>query len=195
MAYDKYKSKNPVLKALLRHFTRSLIGLAESIEIKNVADAGCGEGRILKKFASAKSCLRVLGLDISEDKLGICRELNPRASLLCCDITALPLKKGCVDLLLCLETLEHLQEPRRALQELRELSCRHLIFSVPDHPYFRISNLLRGRYLSSLGNEKAHLNLWTFKAFSRLIAEYFDILNSCRPFPWIILLCKPKDNA
>jgi hypothetical protein len=96
------------------------------------------------------------------------------------------------DCILCLEVLEHLEDPQLALQKLRALQAQHYIFSVPQEPVWRILNCLRGRYLSSFGNTPGHLQHWSRRQFVQLISQHFRVEKTVGPFPWTVVYCSPK---
>jgi ubiquinone/menaquinone biosynthesis C-methylase UbiE len=85
---------------------------------KTVLDAGCGwaYGAELLAQAGAES---VVGIDISETVIEAAREqVDPRVSLEVADLTDLPFESGSFDLVVCFETIEHLRDQSRALDEL-----------------------------------------------------------------------------
>ncbi|MBI2916992.1 MAG: class I SAM-dependent methyltransferase [Chloroflexi bacterium] len=79
-----------------------------------MADVGCGTGLITRRLIAEK----VVGLDINRWNLhravGHVATLRPVQG----DAERLPLRPHCFDLMVCTETLEHLVEPRRALQDM-----------------------------------------------------------------------------
>ena len=98
------------------------------------------------------------------------------------------------DLIVCCEVLEHLEEPRRALEALRRIVTGHLILSVPREPIWRLLNIARLKYIVDLGNTPGHLQHWSAQRFTALAAEYFDVLAVRKPLPWTMLLCGPKQR-
>ena len=96
------------------------------------------------------------------------------------------------DLVICSEVLEHLNEPSKALKEVRRVTGGFCIMSVPNEPLWCLLNIVRGAYLSNYGNTPGHVNHWNKKSFEKLIGEYFDITKACSPLPWILVSGKPK---
>jgi hypothetical protein len=96
------------------------------------------------------------------------------------------------DLVMVLEVLEHLRYPENAMIEAGRISGRYCLFSVPDEPYFRIANLLRGKNISRLGNDIGHINHWDEIAFLKLVSKNFNIIYTRKPFPWTIVLCEKR---
>jgi hypothetical protein len=60
---------------------------------------------------------------------------------------------------LALEVLEHLEDPAAAAAEMRRVSKRAVVITVPLEPFFRGGNLARGRYVGRLGSTPGHLNM------------------------------------
>ena len=99
---------------------------------------------------------------------------------------------GSFDLVFALEVLEHLEHPRVALEELCRVSGRWLILSVPREPLWRILNLARLRYATSLGNTPGHVQHWSCRRFADLVSEFADVRAVLRPLPWTVLLAETR---
>jgi 2-polyprenyl-3-methyl-5-hydroxy-6-metoxy-1,4-benzoquinol methylase len=106
------------------------------------------------------------------------------------DVGRIPYTSASFDLVLCLEVLEHVREPIPALEELRRVSSRHCLISVPNEPFFMISNLLRGKNVRAWGNDPEHLHRWTAPQFLGMVRERFAVERVAYPFPWVIALCR-----
>ena len=101
----------------------------------------------------------------------------------------LPYKDNSFDLVICTEVLEHLEEPAKALKEILRVSKKYLIISVPNEPLFMVSNFLRGKNLSRLGNDMGHINHWNpFSLKEFLTQNKIKVKKTNLPFPWIIIL-------
>lgn len=96
------------------------------------------------------------------------------------------------DLVVCCEVLEHLNRPEEALRRLQCVVSRNLIISVPREPIWRLLNLARGKYIGSLGNTPGHLQHWSARAFTQLVARYFELVAVRTPLPWTIALCRRR---
>ncbi|MFH1971913.1 MAG: methyltransferase domain-containing protein [archaeon] len=57
------------------------------------------------------------------------------------DVQNLSFEDNTFDVVLCQEVLEHVQDPVRAIKELKRVCRKRLIITVPNEPYF---TLLRG---------------------------------------------------
>jgi hypothetical protein len=86
-------------------------------------------------------------------------------------------------------------ETTRALSALVALRPRHLLVTVPHEPWFLLSNLLRGKNLTRLGNDPEHVQLFTAGRFGRLLRRHLTIERSTQSYPWLLALGRPKGSA
>ena len=194
-AYDKYGSKNPIVKVIMKGFHDSLNGLVNKVKPKSINEIGCGEGYWVIKW-SGKGIL-TKGSDFSEQVIEIAKE-NAKSQRVDPDLFSVKniyeLEEGKenADLIVCCEVLEHLDDPKLALQSLEKIVDHYLIISVPREPIWRFLNLLRGKYIKDLGNTPGHLQHWSSAKLVDLVSNYFEIIEVKKPFPWTMLLCKAK---
>ncbi len=98
------------------------------------------------------------------------------------------------DLVLMVEILEHLESPLHGLLEANRLSASHIIASVPNEPLWRILNMLRLKYIGSLGNTPGHINHWGKHTFTKLISSQFDLMKIKSPLPWVMIIRTKKNK-
>ena len=92
-------------------------------------------------------------------------------------------------MVICTEVLEHLENPELALMELKRVSKKYILLSVPNEPFFMLANLLRGKNISRWGNDIEHINHWSFWSFQSFIkSKGVNIAKKFFPFPWTIVL-------
>lgn len=193
----KYQSKNPLAKFLLNNFYSEIYGLIEfCLPIKNLVDVGCGEGfgiyRLQRKFSGES--FTITGVDISKKSLEICKKMNPSVPLYEGDIYKLPFASKKFEMVMCLETLEHLEHPEVALEELCRVSKKYLLLSVPNEPLFSLSTFIRGKYMRNFGRLPEHLQFWSSGKFIKLISKRTKLKKVRKPFPWAIVLCEPGNG-
>ena len=87
------------------------------------------------------------------------------------DIYSLPFADKSFAVTFCLEVLEHLQTPEKALAELCRVTDRTLILSVPHEPFFCLGNLLSGKNISRLGNPQDHINFFTLSKLKNFLQK------------------------
>jgi ubiquinone/menaquinone biosynthesis C-methylase UbiE len=190
--FDKYGSRNPLVRRLMAGFEHALTGLLEQADPDSVLDVGCGEGVLTVKWARRLAARRVVGLDLPDAKLEAQWEsrFEPNLSFVPGRAEALPFGTGEFALVAAIETLEHVPDPEQTLAEMRRVARGHLLVSVPREPLWRALNLARGAYLAELGNTPGHLNHWSKRAFERLLESYGEVLEVRTPFPWTMALVR-----
>jgi SAM-dependent methyltransferase len=189
----KYEKGGRVGGWLVDRFFGAVESLCAGQRSARVLEVGCGEGY------STERLLRFLGPDVELRALDTEQRLvdaaarrNPRVSVRLGSIYALEEPDASVDLVLALEVLEHLEEPRRALAELRRVARGAVITSVPREPLWRFLNLCRFRYLGALGNTPGLVQHWSSGAFLRLVEDYGEVTAVRTPIPWTIVRWSPR---
>jgi len=185
--YRKYTSKNPLMGIIISKFMTDLSETISPLEdVNSVIDIGCGEGFII-------NCLNrpdITGVDISKKALDIAKRKNPGCNFCTGSVYDLSFKESSFDLVIATEILEHLENPEEALQEIGRISSSYCLFSVPNEPYFRTMNFLRGKNLKRYGNDIEHVQNWSSREFVKLLETYFDVVEVKKPFPWTMVLCR-----
>lgn len=190
--YDKYETRNPIARYLMRGFLTAFTSMVEFSGAKDVHEVGCGEGHL--SMILAQYAARVRASDISERVLEKARTLaeanNARISFKAASIYDLDPAKDAAELVVCCEVLEHLPDPERALQILCCLARPYLLISVPQEPVWRILNLLRAKYVGSLGNTPGHLQHWSKGAIINCVRRHARVVRVSTPFPWTMILSR-----
>jgi SAM-dependent methyltransferase len=137
-----------------------------------VLDVGCGTGHALaalqQRFGASHPC-ELWGLDFAESAITTAKALLPSATFVCHDVYTAPLPAAYFDLVLCTETMEHLERPREALDTLIN-ACGPggtIVFTVPD---------------GAVDTWDGHRNFWTVPAFSALLGP-FGLAEISTPWP------------
>ncbi|MDF2617671.1 MAG: Methyltransferase type 11 [Xanthobacteraceae bacterium] len=196
--YDKYGSRNPIVRWMMEGFTRDLSELVAAAAPRTIHEVGCGEGYWVMKWH--RQGFDVRGSDFSTTVIEIARREAAAVGVApelfsAKSIYDLDPAQDSADLIVCCEVMEHLEHPETALEVLQRLGPRNVILSVPREPLWRILNMARGKYLSSFGNTDGHIQHWTPSAFKALISRYFDIIEVRAPLPWTMLLCRPRGSS
>ena len=188
--FDKYGSKNPVVRRLMAGFERDLDALFTRAAPESILDVGCGEGILTERWAWALGDRPVVGIDLEDSKLQAewATRQRPNLSFRAMPASDLPFADGEFDLAAAIEVLEHVPDPERTVAEMARVARRHLLVSVPREPLWRMLNVARGAYLSDLGNTPGHVNHWSARGFRRLLERHGRIFESRSPFPWTMLL-------
>ena len=155
---DRSKARTAFLENRHRFF-REILELAagQGVEVgeRSVADAGCGTGELLAYLAEGDAPPKDLtGYEYVDSARALAQTACPAAA-----IASLDLYEGVAaqhDVVFCLEVLEHLEYPERALETLRKMTREGgaLIVTVPD-----------GRYDTYGG----HSNFWSPTSWRRFL--------------------------
>lgn len=189
--YQKHANTNPIQKLLIENFYKKFFNMVKPLRVSTILDVGCGEGFTLKKLEERKIGKRNEGIDYSAAAIKIGHKIYPELNLKKGDVYNLDYKDNTFDLSICTEVLEHLDDPVKAVSEIKRVTAKYIIFSVPNEPFFILANFFRGKYLRRLGNHPEHINHWTMWGFERFLKEQgLTIVKRKHPFAWNLVLAK-----
>ncbi len=191
--FNKFEDSNPIIKKIMSGYFTALKTIISHITFDTIIDAGCGEGYV-SNFLYQLTKKNMHAFDVSESVIKLAQAIYPQISFATASIYNSRFENNSFDLVTCLEVLEHLDYPEKALKELCRISQKYLILSVPNEPIWRISNFVRGKYLKDFGNTPGHVNHWGQKAFLSLCQKYGNIVKIEKPFPWIMVLMESNRN-
>jgi len=125
-----YRSKHSSGSDISRYMlTRSILNTINNYSFKTFIDIGGAEGytaNLVKKLFDAE----VMSTDLSAAACLRAKEIY-NIDAVPCDIHALPFDDNKFDIVLCSETLEHVTEYKKALDELLRITKEVLIITVP----------------------------------------------------------------
>lgn len=189
---DKYLKSNFIIQKLIKNFYWSIERIISEIEVNKILEVGCGPGfstQYLTKILNDKD------FQASEYKLDLVKEAqkrNPEIKIQQESIYELKRTTDSFDLIIALEVLEHLENPDLALKELRRVTSKYCLLSVPNEPLWRILNICRLKYLKNFGNTPGHIQHWPKDKFTHLLSKYFYVKKIKMPLPWIIVLAEKR---
>lgn len=171
--HNKHTTGNWLYRKHLESFFHRMNEMLAETEPRSVLDAGCGEGFVLDYLAKRHPDVRLTGVDLSDEAVAFARErFGDVAQFRTGSVYKLPFSDNSFDTVLCSEVLEHLDEPGRAIQELKRVARNYVLITVPHEPYFQWLNTL-GRRLG-VNPDAGHVNFWTTKTFEEFIRRHFD---------------------
>jgi ubiquinone/menaquinone biosynthesis C-methylase UbiE len=192
--YDKYGTKNPIARALMRGFLGAVSELYAQVGPDSVLEVGCGEGRLAQHLLERSP--RPIRFIVSDLDLGALDEhLDPRLETCQASVDDLPFADATFDLVVCCEVLEHLQDPLAGLGEVARVARRAVIVSTPREPLWRLLNVARGAYLRDLGNTPGHVQHFSRRGLERLVESRLRVVARRSPPPWTVLLAVPPARA
>jgi ubiquinone/menaquinone biosynthesis C-methylase UbiE len=110
--------------------------------IQRILDVGCGTGVVGIDLMSIVSTAQLVGLDIEYSILQVAKGKIPSgmtSDFVTGDAYSLPFDKACFDLVACQYVLQHLNQPIRALEEMRRVNRpggQVIIFEFDDRSGF-----------------------------------------------------------
>ncbi len=188
--YDKHHSKNIIVQFMMDKFHKDFDALVKKAKPKTLFDIGCGEGYTTDIIKRCNKNVKIVASDIDKGIIEKAKRMHKGIKFSLNDVYNLKFKGNNFDCAIASELLEHLDNPDKAIKEMRGVSKRHCIFSVPKEPYWRMANILRLAYISRLGNTPGHVQNWTTGQFRRLLEKHFKNVEIKSSTLWNIALCK-----
>jgi ubiquinone/menaquinone biosynthesis C-methylase UbiE len=193
-AYDKYGSGNPIERRLMQGFFRSLDSCLVGLHPRSVLEVGAGEGEVAAHASGRLGNASVVVMDLPAAPLTAMWRRHGLIGLFG-DVRNLPFPDDSFDLVLGIEVLEHVADPRAALREVARVAARDVVLSVPREPIWRMANMARGRYWSQLGNTPGHVNHWHRRGFAALVGSELDVQALHSPFPWTMVQARVRRSS
>lgn len=193
--FDKYGSRNPVVRRLVDGFDRGLFGLLDLAgPVGSILEVGCGEGHVTAKLARRFPDATLLGTDFAPAIVEIARRAHPQLEFKTCSIYDIA-ELGTWDLVVAPEVFEHLAEPGKALAAVAAAARRAVIVTVPREPLWRLLNLARGQYWTALGNTDGHVQHWSRGTLVKFLGGALEVEAVRTPLPWTQVLGRPRRGA
>ena len=171
--HQKHTTRNWFYRKHLEAFYEKLYEMVEQTQCESLLDAGCGEGFVVDYLSRRNPDLKLTGIDVSEEAIEYAKtHFGERARFRPGSVYKLPFSDKSFDTVLCSEVLEHLDDPNRAVAELKRVARKYVVITVPHEPYFQWLNNL-GR-LIGVATDPEHVNFWTANTFQAFIRVHFD---------------------
>lgn len=193
--HQKYTegAQNPIVRRLMNRLFGRVREAMSGVEAATYLDAGCGEGHSLEALKDVVPA-DVTGFDLNPEVVAYSQARHPNAKLSVQDIYDLPYDDDAFDLILCMEVLEHLDTPGRALSELARVGSGTIVLSVPFEPWFQLGNLARGKYRDHWGNHPEHVQHWGLRTFKRFVESEVGLRDVVvhEAWPWIVAVAQVR---
>ncbi|CAN5623271.1 hypothetical protein BH23BAC4_BH23BAC4_16260 [soil metagenome] len=172
---NRYTTSSRIYRWHTDVFHEALLDLIDSAtpSPRSILDAGCGEGYVSNLIAERNPQAKLTGIDASEGAIAYAQtNFGHAGDYQVASIFELPFPDNHFDLVLCSEVLEHLDDPMSALEELKRVSRRHVLITVPREPIFKFLNDV-GKTLRLCG-DPGHVNFWTKQDFQDVFQPHFS---------------------
>lgn len=144
-------------------------------ELKNkpqkILDIGCASGYLTSQIAAFFPDAEVFGIDSYKKAIEFGQKSYPNIRFKFADAHKLPFSNQSFDLITCIETLEHLENPKGAIQEIYRLlksDGNVLIGQDTDNLLFRIIWMIWTKTIGRVWNN-SHIHPYGPKALEQLI--------------------------
>ncbi|MGI8952806.1 MAG: class I SAM-dependent methyltransferase [Chitinophagaceae bacterium] len=203
------------------HLHRYAVAL-EITEGKTVLDIACGEGYGTNLIAS--NAKKVYGIDLEENVIAHAKQKyqDKKLEFLKGSIINIPLENNCIDVIICFETIEHVEQQNEAIKEFRRVLKEEglLLISTPakenyqklnfDNP-FHLKELALEEFINICAKHFLHSKLYHQKYMEasffypdktaiKNIAEYKGSFNEItkedfkKTYHYNIILCSNEKN-
>ncbi len=189
--FNKYESKNPFVMYMVKKFFEDItaILLPVKTEIQSAFEIGCGEGYVANHIYHMG--IPITGADLSSRIIEIANKKYPDIRFSVLSIYDLKVLQGRYDLVIANEVFEHLSNPDSAIEEVKKITNKYILISVPNEPYFRIANICRLKYLKKAGNTPGHINHWSKNQLKKfLVSKGLKIKSIKCSTLWTLALCE-----
>jgi len=112
-----------------KHRVNLVMFLMPKEKVDMVLDVGCGDGYLCYQFN--KKIKNVCGIDFAENRVKYAKSKFPEIEFVQGDIYNLPIQNNSYDIITCVEVLEHIEDPLKAILELKRVSRDYILFTVP----------------------------------------------------------------
>ena len=147
---------------IIAEYCAGMLTISNALDAVHVIDIGCGTGHMLEAVQRklVSNCrVKLFGIDFANSALSKAKTLLPAATFVSGDLYQNGLASNIFDLVLCIETLEHLRWPEKALIELLRI-CNprgNVVITVPN---------------GEKDSWDGHVNFWSVPKFTEFLSPY-----------------------
>ncbi len=176
--------KNNVLQKAW-HFNK-LNAVLSGIDIKpkTILDVGCASGWFLSRVSKKYPHAKCYGIDIYDKAIAFGKKKYPKIKFSVSDADKLPYRASTFELVICTEVLEHVDDPKKTLQEIKrvlkrngraviELDSGSLLFTI----VWYLWRLSRGNVWNH-----SHLHSFNVKKLERMLKSAGFVIISKKRF-------------
>jgi ubiquinone/menaquinone biosynthesis C-methylase UbiE len=151
-------------------FIEKIVQHLKKNDPKIILDAGCGTG-FITDIINRSMDVTIVSCDMNAHRIS-CAKTQFHLETVIADITHLPFRSSSFDTVLAIEIIEHLPDKESALDEIKRVTRKNVIITVPFDPYFMIANFLRGKNVRSFGNPPDHVNHFNKKTLKAFLSRF-----------------------
>lgn len=95
--------------------------ILKRIKFNNCLDVGCASGYMISEIAKSYLVAKYFGIDVHDKAISYARKIYPHINFRVASAEDLPFRSNSMDLVLNYETIEHVENPLKSLQEIRRV--------------------------------------------------------------------------
>lgn len=177
---DLYNAKNFLVRYVHNNRLQNITNQLPRESNLCVLDAGCGEGHLLESLVKKNPHNNYYGADLTEIALTKARERCVSAKYILTDLAKIELDDNFFDIIVCTETIEHIDDYRAVLKEFKRLLKPGgiLTLTFPNEFWWTVSRLVLGRRPIRVVD---HVNFFTINKIKLLVD--LPVVNSFG-LPW-----------
>lgn len=146
-----------------------------------VLDVGCGGGTYTRILARAQVLIAV---DVSSNAVKTAKQSlvsEGNVLFIVCDLEHLPIRDMAVDKVACIDVLEHVERPQKAVNEMQRVlrsNGQMLLFTACGENRFTLEYMLRpffGKLINSIRSTLGHVSIFTTQSVRRMLSQDFMI--------------------
>jgi len=152
---------------------------------QRIVDMGCGEGILLEKLVQRFPNRQLLGVDVMEENISICRQFN--LPVMQNDVYQSSLATESQDVVIFMEVIEHLTQPEKAIAEIHRVlrPGGKLIMVFPNDGFFKLARLLMFR-LKEARYDPGHVRQWTHGDLKTMLSQMGFDFRHARFIPFFL---------
>lgn len=150
-----------------RYVSKNLIKLVSKYGEKNILDIGCATGEYCRKLESKG--FKCTGVDLNPKYIQIACKNGIKACVM--NVKNLKFEDNSFDTSLLFEVLEHVDDLNTALDEVKRVTSKNILITVPNCSDFYKLKFHGLTYEHML--EKDHINFFTKKKLEDLLSNHF----------------------
>lgn len=119
--YQKGINKNPLQKFWHTQKILTFKKIVGKKKFKKILDDGCASGSMANEISKILPKSKVTGIDVYNKAIKFGKTQYPHIKFLVADAHKLPFRNKSFDLVICYETIEHVVNPVKVLQEIKRV--------------------------------------------------------------------------
>ncbi|MBI3103945.1 class I SAM-dependent methyltransferase [Candidatus Daviesbacteria bacterium] len=147
--------------------------ILNNLNFKNCLDVGCASGFMISEIAATFPKANYFGIDIYDEAIKYARKTYPSIEFKVASAAKLPFKNNYFDLILFYETIEHVENPKECLREIKRVLKKDGILILTMDSGSLLFRLVWFIWEKSKGKiwKGAHLHPFHHKALEQIIGD------------------------